>query len=60
MGGLKTVDERDDTRITRLTAAEKSAWEARLKTIAEKWVENFEKQGLPYREMLKDYLSKGS
>jgi len=59
-GGLKTVTKRADTKITKLTAAEKSAWEARLKTIADKWVADFEKQGLPYRQMLNDYLAKGS
>jgi len=59
-GGLKTVKKRKDTQITTLTAAEKAAWEARLKTIADQWVKDFEKQGLPYRQMLKDYLSKGS
>ena len=59
-GGLKTVNKRADTKITKLTAAEKAAWKARLKTVVDKWVDDFEKKGLPYRQMLSDYLSKGS
>jgi TRAP-type C4-dicarboxylate transport system substrate-binding protein len=60
MGGIKTVNKRADTQVTKLTAAEKKAWEASLKVVVEKWVKDFEKKGLPYREMLKDYLEKGS
>ncbi len=60
MSGLKTVKKRGDTKITTLTSAEKAAWKARLRTIVDKWVADFEKKGLPYRAMLKDYLSKGS
>ncbi len=59
-GGLKTINKRADTKITTLTAAEKAAWKSRLKIVVDKWVRDFEKKGLPYREMLKDYLSKGS
>ena len=59
-GGLKTVADRADTKITALTAAEKTAWKARLGTVVAKWVDDFEKQGLPYRRMLADYLAKGS
>ena len=59
-GGLKTVSKRADTRITKLTAAEKKVWEASLKIIVDKWVADFEKKGLPYRQMLTDYLAKGS
>jgi TRAP-type C4-dicarboxylate transport system substrate-binding protein len=59
-GGLKTVTKRADTNITKLTASEKKAWEARLKTVVDKWVRDFEKKGLPYRQMLTDYLDKGS
>ena len=57
-GGLKTVEKRTDTKITKLTAAEKAAWRAGLKTIVAKWVDDFEKKGLPYRKMLVDYLAK--
>lgn len=59
-GGLKTVTKRADTNITKLTASEKKAWEARLQTVVDKWVRDFEKKGLPYRQMLTDYLDKGS
>ena len=59
-GGLKTVTKRPDTRITKLTAAEKAAWKGKLEKVVESWVAGFEKQGLPYRAMLTDYLAKGS
>ena len=59
-GGLKTVTKRKDTKITALTAAEKAAWKASLEKIVVNWVDGLEKQGLPYREMLADYLAKGS
>ena len=59
-GGLKTVTKRSDTRITKLTAAEKAAWKAGLEKIVVKWVDSFEKKGLPYRQMLADYLAKES
>lgn len=59
-GGLKTVKKRADTKITKLTAAEKAAWVAKLKVTVDKWVRDFEKRGLPYRQMLDDYLAKGS
>lgn len=58
--GLKTVNKRADTKITKLTASDKKAWEAKLKVVVEKWVSDFEKKGLPYRQMLNDYLAKGS
>ena len=58
--GLNTVVKRGDTKITALTAAEKKAWKASLEIIVEKWIKTFEKKGLPYREMLTDYLAKGS
>jgi len=57
-GGIRTVIKRPDTKITTLTAGEKAKWAARLKTISDKWVADFEKQGLPYKRMLKDYLAK--
>ena len=59
-GGLKTVTKRADTKITKLTAAEKAAWKASLEKIVVKWVDGFEKKGLPYRKLLADYLAKGS
>jgi TRAP-type C4-dicarboxylate transport system substrate-binding protein len=56
--GIDTVRKRDDTKITTLTAAEKEKWVASLKTVTDEWVAGFEKQGLPYRQMLSDYLAK--
>jgi len=58
LGGLATVKKRADTSVTTLTAAEKAAWVATLKPIVDKWVKDFEGQGLPYRQMLVDYLAK--
>ncbi len=56
--GIDTVKKRADTRITALTPAEKEKWVASLKTVVDGWVADFEKQGLPYRQMLSDYLAK--
>lgn len=56
--GIKTVMSRPDTSITKLTDAEKAQWRASLEKIAEKWIADFEKQGLPYRQMYTDYLAK--
>jgi len=58
MGGIKTVTKRADTKITKLTDAEKAAWKASLQNIVIKWVTDFERKGLPYRKMLDDYLAK--
>ena len=57
-GGLKTVTKRADTKITKLTAAEMTAWKDRLRIITDKWVDDFEKKGLPYRKLVADYLAK--
>ncbi len=58
--GLETVRTRPDTTVTELTADEKAAWNARFRTIVEDWVGRYEKSGLPYREILADYLGKAS
>lgn len=58
--GIKTVRERQDTQIIELTDQERATWNDRLKKIAADWVERHEKKGIPYRELLADYLSKGS
>lgn len=57
-GGLATVRKRKNTSITKLTAAEKAQWVAKLKTIKAKWIADFEKQGLPYGKMVADYEAK--
>ncbi len=56
--GIKTVRERGDTRIVSISASERAAWVTRLEAVVEKWVDKFEKQGLPYRQILQDYLRK--
>ena len=58
--GLKAVRTRSDTKIIELTSAEKAAWDGRFKTIVNDWVKRYEKTGLPYRQILNDYLAKGS
>ncbi len=58
--GIATVEKNPNTSITKLTAAEKAAWVSRLEKIAEAWVVRFEKKGLPYRQILSDYLAKSS
>ena len=57
--GLKTVRTRPDTKVTELAAADQAAWNARFKTIVDDWVKRYEKSGLPYRQILADYLAKG-
>ncbi len=57
--GIKTVRTRPDTTITELSEADKKAWNARFRTIVDDWVERYEKTGLPYRQILADYLAKG-
>ncbi len=58
--GLKTVRTRPDTKVTALSQADKAAWNARFETIVDDWVARYEKTGLPYRQILADYLAKGS
>lgn len=55
--GIKTVQDREGSSITELTADEKAQWVARLKDIRESWIDRFEKQGLPYREIYEAYMS---
>ncbi len=52
------MTKRADTKITTLTAAEKTAWKASLEKIVVKWVDGFENQGLPYRKLVADDLAK--
>ena len=56
--GIATVKKRSDTSITTLTPAEKAQWVSVLKGATNEWIEDFEKQGHPYRQMVSDYLKK--
>lgn len=56
-GGLATVNKRADTQVVRINDSQRAAWVERLETIVEDWIKDFEQQGLPYRQILKDYLA---
>ncbi|MGI9424419.1 MAG: TRAP transporter substrate-binding protein [Hyphomicrobiaceae bacterium] len=55
--GIKIIKDRKDTNVTTLNDAERAKWIAKLETVKEGWIQKFEKQGLPYRQILKDYLA---
>lgn len=54
--GIATVEKRSDTQIVTINKSQRAAWVSRLEAVVEEWVAIFEKQGLPYRQILKDYL----
>lgn len=54
--GIATIVKRPDTQIIKLTASERAAWEQRLKKISAKWIEDFQRKGLPYRQIHADYI----
>lgn len=54
---IEVVKKGKTTKVTSLTAAEKKQWEASLKKVVDNWVGRFEKQGIPYRQILNDYLA---
>lgn len=56
--GIATITKRPDTSITKLTAAERKLWVAKLQDVVKTWVKEFDKQGLPYTQMVADYLKK--
>jgi TRAP-type transport system periplasmic protein len=56
--GIATITKRPDTSITKLTAAEKKLWVDKLQSVVKTWVKGFDKQGLPYTQMVSDYLKK--
>lgn len=58
MGALKTIEKRKNTSVTTVTADERKKWVAKLEGVVAGWVAEFEKQGLPYRQILNDYLKK--
>ena len=57
--GLKSIQDRSDTKIIKLTAAEKAAWEKKLKAVVQGWVESFESKDLPYQKLLNAYYPEG-
>jgi TRAP-type C4-dicarboxylate transport system substrate-binding protein len=58
--GIQIVNKREGSSITRLTKEEKQLWIEKLEAVSDEWVNEFEKQGIPYRQILTDYLSKTS
>ncbi len=52
---IAAVIKRPDTSITKLTSAEKQQWVEKLKQAKKSWIAEFEKQGLPYGQMVADY-----
>jgi TRAP-type C4-dicarboxylate transport system substrate-binding protein len=58
MGALKMIKERKSTSVVSVNADERKQWVASLEKVVEVWVNTFEKQGIPYREILNDYLKK--
>lgn len=59
-GGIKTITDRPDTSITKLTDAEKAKWVERLQAAKTQWIKEFEGQGLPYGQIVSDYTGKSS
>lgn len=57
--GVKFVSEHKNTQIVKLTDGERAQWIKKLEEARESWVAKFEKQGLPYRQILKDYMDAG-
>lgn len=55
---IAAIIKRPDTSITKLTAAEKKLWVEKLKSAKSGWIKEFEKQGLPYGQMVSDYMKK--
>ena len=57
-GGIAAVTKRPDTSVTKLTAAERKLWVEKLQLAKSAWIKEFEKQGLPYGQMVSDYQKK--
>lgn len=58
--GIKTVQAKKGSNITKLTDAEKKLWVAKLKTISEEWVKRHDKPGLDYRKLYEAYIGKSA
>lgn len=56
--GIAAIDKRPDTSITKLTAAEKKLWVEKLREAKAAWIKDFDGQGLPYSQMVADYIKK--
>ena len=58
IGSIKMINARKSTSITSVNAAERRLWVGKLENVVGDWVATFEKEGIPYRAMLVDYLKK--
>jgi TRAP-type C4-dicarboxylate transport system substrate-binding protein len=58
IGALKIIADRKNTSVVTISADERKQWVAKLEKVVDAWVDTFEKEGLPYREILADYLKK--
>ena len=58
--GIKTVEQKKGSSITKLSDAEKKLWVAKLKTISEEWVKRHDKPGLNYRKIYEAYIGKSA
>ncbi len=57
-GALKMIEKRKNTSVVAVSASERKQWVAKLEVVVANWVKTFEKEGIPYGQMLADYLKK--
>lgn len=57
--GVKFVKELKDANVIEVNDKEMAQWKDTLGKARAAWIEKFEKQGLPYKEILKDYMAAG-
>lgn len=57
--GIAFVKSQPGAKIIEPTAEEKAKWVSVLEGARNAWIAKFEKQGLPYKEILKDYMAAG-
>jgi TRAP-type C4-dicarboxylate transport system substrate-binding protein len=58
MGALKMIKDRKSTSVVSVNADQRKQWVASLEKVVDGWVRTFEKEGIPYRAILSDYLKK--
>jgi TRAP-type C4-dicarboxylate transport system substrate-binding protein len=58
VGSLKLINDRKNTSVVSVSASERKKWVEKLEVVVSDWVATFEKEGIPYRELLADYLKK--
>ncbi len=57
-GSLKLINDNPKTSVVSLNDAERKQWVEKLEKVVDGWVGSFEKQGIPYKQLLADYLKK--